>query len=1153
MEANPDGQLNKHAWPCDLPKRLRSAFTGQQPYEDTNSKFLPLSKMHEMIEPETVRAYMHACHSEAANNVPETHPLHEASDRCYAIAQYVCGMSDGEPNDLDSAKKIFSILLKLEKVPQIIHFIQQGIKDKDLPFVKINEDGENFDLLMNDGRQPSLFCLPEEQPERSLLVNSQWGLLSPILRPGDGKKFTRYEFKNEEILPFLEAEQLLSDDESPNSKIWKVTVDGLHHQFGKGNDRFALKQLGLLHKEWFNWEIDAYEKIPLHNHLTPLYATIKHRGHFHLLLPLATGSSLYSMWHQNAPKQSNSQWLWFAEQCLGLASGLGCIHNTDLGRTAIPFENLPWSADDRTCGRHGDIKPNNVLWFRDQDHDSKAHVNGNGKDEHGEHGRLRICDFGLTRFSHPGATMTSAGMLRLTQTYRPPEYDTVKKVSRAFDIWSLGGMYLEMITWLLLGGEGVNDFEEKRMEDVVWEMGDYKKTDDFFHNPKPYAGGNHDTVKETGPDSTSTLAITKTRRTTVPQLIKTIAKSFLEKGRSRMMKSKKPVVEQPAGEQPVGEQPVVKPSVIATLSISSPIIGLHTYPDRSMTLNNPGTVRRTIDQQPADFQQVHDNFTAEAWKQWPNEAGFDGLTEHRGPLSLPVRGTIPAWAAGALYRTGPGQSKIEDTPRGTHFVSHWFDGFAQTHKFDIVPPRGEDGGGAASVLYSSRRQSEDLVAQIKKAGWRSATSFGQRADPCVGIFAKAMSVFEPNTMNNNVVVNVNVPGYPSKGAPGAGHRTRTSNVFIGTDNTHMVEAHPDTLEPLGTTDQSSLHPELKGPLSCAHPQRDPDTGDLYNFNLELGRSPVYRVFRVNAAAGTTDVLATISSDAPAAYIHSFFLTENYVVLCIPSSHYAWQGLKIPWERNLIDALLPFDEARASRWIVVDRRHGEGVVARFTTPAGFFFHSVNGFEEQTRDEDGQLHTDVCLDHVLYDSLDIMTAYYYDVILDRDGAMRKHRLEDNRFTKLAPRLSRYRFRIPPSPSSSLAATEVLTIAAPYIGELPTINPQRSIKPYRYIYSNPNRGLSTLMDCIAKTDLHTRETTFWNGPAAHSPSEPIFVPRPGGADEDDGVLLSVVLDGVRGVSYLLCLDARTMEELGRAEAEFAIGVGFHGVHAPQVEDDE
>ncbi|KAL6232300.1 hypothetical protein BDW75DRAFT_243112 [Aspergillus navahoensis] len=30
--------------------------------------------------------------------------------------------------------------------------------------------------------------------------------------------------------------------------------------------------------------------------------------------------------------------------------------------------------------------------------------------------------------------------------------------------------------------------------------------------------------------------------------------------------------------------------------------------------------------------------------------------------------------------------------------------------------------------------------------------------------------------------------------------------------------------------------------SCAHAGYDPETGDLYNFNLEFGRSPTYRVF-----------------------------------------------------------------------------------------------------------------------------------------------------------------------------------------------------------------------------------------------------------------------------------------------------------------------
>ena len=56
-----------------------------------------------------------------------------------------------------------------------------------------------------------------------------------------------------------------------------------------------------------------------------------------------------------------------------------------------------------------------------------------------------------------------------------------------------------------------------------------------------------------------------------------------------------------------------------------------------------------------------------------------------------------------------------------------------------------------------------------------------------------------------------------------------------------------------------------------------------------------------------------------------------------------------------------------------------------------------------------------------------------------------------------------------------------------------------------------------------------------------------NPEGTEEDDGVLLSVVLDGLRGKSYLLCLDARTMKEMGRAETDVVVGFGFHGLHVP------
>lgn len=45
--------------------------------------------------------------------------------------------------------------------------------------------------------------------------------------------------------------------------------------------------------------------------------------------------------------------------------------------------------------------------------------------------------------------------------------------------------------------------------------------------------------------------------------------------------------------------------------------------------------------------------------------------------------------------------------------------------------------------------------------------------------------------------------------------------------------------------------------------------------------------------------------------------------------------------------------------------------------------------------------------------------------------------------------------------------------------------------------------------------------------------------------GVLLGVVLHGRSGKSYLLFLDARILEEVGRAGLEFAVGFGFHGCY--------
>ncbi|KAK3300904.1 retinal pigment epithelial membrane protein-domain-containing protein [Chaetomium fimeti] len=579
------------------------------------------------------------------------------------------------------------------------------------------------------------------------------------------------------------------------------------------------------------------------------------------------------------------------------------------------------------------------------------------------------------------------------------------------------------------------------------------------------------------------------------------------------------------------------------------------------------TTRLTPADEAASSKAAYRNMEQQAFHEWPNEAGFDGLTEHRGPIELKVSGNIPAWAAGSLYRTGPGQCKVEDTKSGMFYTSHWFDGLAHTHRFDIVA---EDGSGGAAgeptvrVYYSSRRQSDKVAADIKATGTLRSISFAQRTDPCVGLFGKFMSVFNrrPTLYNVGVTVNVDLPLFKRPAQPAVdaqGHRA--ASIVIGTDAGVMCEMDPKTMDPVDFPKHSKFHPDLKGPLGGAHGKFDQETGDYINYNLELGKQPVYRVFQVSAATGKTDILATIPYKA--AFIHSFFMTRNYVVLLVPVAHYQWKGGKIVWEGNLHDSLKPFDPAETCRWFVVDRRHGKGVVAEFASPARFFFHTVNAFE----DDDGDVFCEV----TDYPNRYIVDCYYYDVILDRNGKATEFWTDGQLAHKSFSRLARYRLRKKDFIASSggggggggskdvkLPTPEiVMEVPAPHAGDMPVINPRYRGRKHRYGYFLVSRVLSTLFDGIAKIDTETRELLRWEGPRGHTPGEAIFVPRPATAaataddgdgvvpDEDDGVLLSVVLDGANRTSYLLCLDARTMTELGRAECEFAVAIGLHGRH--------
>lgn len=60
---------------------------------------------------------------------------------------------------------------------------------------------------------------------------------------------------------------------------------------------------------------------------------------------------------------------------------------------------------------------------------------------------------------------------------------------------------------------------------------------------------------------------------------------------------------------------------------------------------------------------------------------------------------------------------------------------------------------------------------------------------------------------------------------------------------------------------------------------------------------------------------------------------------------------------------------------------------------------------------------------------------------------------------------------------------------------------------------------------------------------PAEPVFVKNPTGIDEDDGVIISVVLDKKSEESYMVVLDAKTMQETYRAYIGTVMNFNFHG----------
>jgi carotenoid cleavage dioxygenase-like enzyme len=418
---------------------------------------------------------------------------------------------------------------------------------------------------------------------------------------------------------------------------------------------------------------------------------------------------------------------------------------------------------------------------------------------------------------------------------------------------------------------------------------------------------------------------------------------------------------------------------------------------------------------------------------------------------------------------------------GDRDVNHWFDGQAMLHRFGFAHGR---------VSYANRFLRSRAFEAAERDGRIGYREFA--TDPCRSAFRGVASVFDRRLTDNG---SVNV--------------TRLGDSYLALTETPLpVAFDPATLETLGVEGRPPAD------VATAHPHHDPVRGELIGHGTVFGPRSSYVVYAMRSP-GEQRIVGRVRGIERPAYMHSFGITDRYAVL--HEGALVVNPLRLAFSGRPFIENFRWEPDRGSRFWVIDRSDGR-TLGPWTGPPSFCFHHVNAFEEGG---------DLVVDLLAYDDAEVVWAL---------GLARLRAGE----SVPSPRLHRY--RLPLAAPRALEPEQMSD--TPF--ELPRIDYRsRNGKPYRVVFgAGPSPGGPGWFERIVRLDLAGGDATAWEEPGTF-PGEPVFVPRPDAEAEDDGVLLSVLLEPDRGASSLLVLDAGDLSETARARVPHHIPFGFHGQH--------
>lgn len=201
----------------------------------------------------------------------------------------------------------------------------------------------------------------------------------------------------------------------------------------------------------FRKELDQLKRFNglVHDHLVTLLSSVTKGAtpesrQYHFVFPFAR-YALDDYWRTNhSPSWDKITIKWVVKQLLGIMGAMDAIH--------VP-KHLHAGAQVAKYGMHGDLKPDNILWFESR------------KDYRG---LFVISDFGSADMhSDKSRSNIPNEKIPAVPGYRPPECDIQNGyISRRYDIWTLGCLFLEILTWMMGGQEFLRAFKKERMKTI---------------------------------------------------------------------------------------------------------------------------------------------------------------------------------------------------------------------------------------------------------------------------------------------------------------------------------------------------------------------------------------------------------------------------------------------------------------------------------------------------------------------------------------------------------------------------------------------------------------------------------------------------------------------------------------------------------------